>query len=87
MKHARGSPVTVRVDFGAERLHLVIRDHGGRGTCASAPGNGLLGMRQRADLLGGELRTGPVPDGGFVVDCVVPVPAQEVARDSAGAGR
>ena len=87
MKHASGSPVTVHVDFGPERLHLVVRDLGGRETSASTPGNGLLGMRQRVDLLGGALRTGQVPSGGFVVDCVLPDGAGEVTRDPAAADR
>lgn len=96
MKHASGSPVRVMVDFGPEQLHLVVRDLGW--TAGSEPtqpiqlaeptsGNGLLGMRQRVDLLGGALRTGPAADGGFVVDCVLPLPAREVAHDSAGADR
>ncbi|WP_343987832.1 sensor histidine kinase [Terrabacter terrae] len=96
MKHASGSPVRVVVDFGPEQLHLMVRDLGW--SAASEPtrpaqpteptsGNGLLGMRQRVDLLGGVLRTGPAADGGFVVDCVLPVPAREVAHDGAGADR
>lgn len=87
MKHASGSPVTVRVDFGPEQLRLHVRDLGGGGSPARTPGNGLVGMRQRVDLLGGGLHTGPAPDGGFVVDCVLPAPAEEVARDTAGADR
>jgi signal transduction histidine kinase len=102
MKHASGSPVTVMVDFGPEQLHLVVRDVGWTAaseptqpTQLTEPaqfteptsGNGLLGMRQRVDLLGGALRTGPAADGGFVVDCILPVPAREVAHDSAGADR
>ena len=87
MKHASGSPVTVRVDFGPEQLHLHVRDLGGGGSPARTPGNGLVGMRQRVDLLGGALHTGPAPGGGFVVDCVLPAPAEEVARDTAGADR
>jgi signal transduction histidine kinase len=87
MKHASGSPVTVRVDFGPEQLHLHVRDLGGEPSPARTPGNGLVGMRQRVDLLGGALHTGPAPGGGFVVDCVLPAPVQEVARDTAGADR
>ena len=87
MKHAKGSPVTARVDFGPEQLHLLVRDLGGGGGPAMTPGNGLVGMRQRVDLLGGALHAAPAPDGGFVVDCVLPAPAEEVARDPAGADR
>lgn len=87
MKHAAGARVSVRVDFGPHRLRLVVRDHGGRETSVGAPGSGLLGMRQRVDLLGGSLSTGPVAAGGFVVDCVLPGIAGEVRRATASAGR
>jgi signal transduction histidine kinase len=37
------------------------------------PGHGLPGMRERAELLGGWLRAGPAPDGGFSVTAVLPL--------------
>jgi signal transduction histidine kinase len=37
------------------------------------PGHGLPGMRERAELLGGSLRAGPAPDGGFRVTAVLPL--------------
>lgn len=75
MKHAKGSPVTVTVDYGRERLHLLVRDEGPGAGDVLTPGNGLLGMRQRVDLLGGTLRTGTAPGGGFLVDCLLPTTA------------
>ena len=36
------------------------------------PGSGLVGMRERVNLFGGELHAGPHPDGGFVVDARLP---------------
>ena len=36
------------------------------------PGHGLLGMRERALAVGGSLRTGPAPGGGFCVEAVLP---------------
>jgi signal transduction histidine kinase len=45
-------------------------DHGPPG---HGPGHGLLGMRERAAMLGGELTAGPQPDGGYAVAAVLPV--------------
>jgi signal transduction histidine kinase len=43
-------------------------------------GHGLAGMRERVALLGGQLRAGPEPDGGFAVRAVLPM------DDTAGTG-
>jgi signal transduction histidine kinase len=37
------------------------------------PGRGLLGMKERVALFGGELQAGPGPDGGFTVDARIPI--------------
>jgi signal transduction histidine kinase len=37
------------------------------------PGHGLVGMRERVTLLGGELAAGPGPDGGFLVTALIPL--------------
>ena len=39
---------------------------------AAAGGHGLLGMRERAAAVGGELRTGAANGGGFVVEAILP---------------
>jgi signal transduction histidine kinase len=44
------------------------RDPGGSG-------HGLVGMRERVSLFGGELRAGPGPDGGFAVTARFPLPS------------
>ncbi|WP_344101971.1 sensor histidine kinase [Myceligenerans crystallogenes] len=79
-KHAGPGPhVTVLVRWGEREVELVVSDDG-RGLASSgeptAPGSGygLLGMRERAELLGGSLAAGPKPGGGFKVRLVVPLP-------------
>lgn len=80
-KHAPGARVSVRLDFlDGDEVALEVRDSGGRtptgGLAASGAGYGLLGMRERAELLGGTLEAGPCggPEGkGFVVRLRVPV--------------
>ena len=47
---------------------------------AAGGGHGLVGMRERATMLGGSLETGPTADGGFRVTAVLPVsPPEEEA--------
>jgi signal transduction histidine kinase len=45
---------------------------GSSGSAAEGPGHGLLGMRERAATVGGSLRTGAAPGGGFLVEAVLP---------------
>ncbi|MER6977050.1 sensor histidine kinase [Streptomyces carpinensis] len=73
-KHAPGAKVRVRLDYGEHQVMLDVRDSGGRpGELAGAGGGyGLLGMRERAELLGGSLEAGPHEEG-FAVTLKVPV--------------
>jgi signal transduction histidine kinase len=76
-RHAAGAAVDVELHYCDDVLHLRIRDNGpGPPTAASAAGNGLLGMRERAAAVGGQLHTGPGPGGGFVVDALLPTKAE-----------
>jgi signal transduction histidine kinase len=71
-RHARGAAVDVELHYTADAVHLLVRDNGpGPGT-AKAAGHGLLGMRERAAAVGGELRTGPARTGGFLVEAHLP---------------
>jgi signal transduction histidine kinase len=73
-KHAPGAKIRVWLEYGEDRVTLVVRDSGGSPGELSATGGGygLLGMRERAELLGGSLDAGP-DDEGFVVTLKVPV--------------
>ncbi|MEV6886318.1 histidine kinase [Streptomyces sp. NPDC051135] len=80
-KHAPGARTVVEVDYGAGRLlTLRVRDDGPGAGAVTGPGSrpgtgtghGLTGMRERAALVGGRLSAGTGPDGGFVVEAVLP---------------
>ncbi len=73
-KHAQGAKVRLRLDYRPHEVTLDVRDSGGSpGELTGAgAGYGLLGMRERAELLGGSLEAGPGEEG-FVVTLKVPV--------------
>jgi signal transduction histidine kinase len=79
LRHARNaSRVEIRVVQGGGRLRLRVTDDGQIDMARSANhGFGLLGMTERVQLLGGTLRAGPAPEGGWTVDAELPT---EVAR-------
>jgi signal transduction histidine kinase len=73
VRHARdASRVTVRFTRENGSIEVVVRDNGS-GSVDPGTGNGLRGMRERAEALGGTLTAGARPDGGFQVHAVLPV--------------
>ncbi|GGH33672.1 sensor histidine kinase [Microbacterium album] len=74
-KHAPGAPVTVSVRTDAERVRVVVLSGAGTQPAAPSPpgGHGILGMRERVRVYGGDFRTGPTPDGGWSVEAELPV--------------
>ncbi|WP_054053641.1 sensor histidine kinase [Alloactinosynnema sp. L-07] len=74
LRHARNaSRVEIRVVEGAGRLRLRVTDDGQIDPARSVNhGFGLLGMTERVQLLGGTLRAGPAPEGGWAVDAELP---------------
>ena len=61
------------VDWSDEHaLTLEIRDHGGAPRRNGGAGHGLVGMRERVKLYGGDLDTGPADGGGWRVRATPP---------------
>jgi signal transduction histidine kinase len=54
-------------------VELLVSDDGVDGTTDQATGHGLLGMRERAAMFGGEVSAGPLIGGGFEVRAVLPL--------------
>jgi signal transduction histidine kinase len=86
MRHAPGSHVRLHLAYRPDSLELEIRNDAvapvlvPSGTRAAGGGHGLVGMRERATMLGGSLDAGPTGDGGFRVATVLPVsPPEEEA--------
>ena len=74
VRHARNATrVVVHVVDEDGQVRLTVRDDGdASATGHTPPGYGLVGMAERASLLGGTLQAGPDPDGGWTVDAVLP---------------
>jgi signal transduction histidine kinase len=73
LKHAGMTRAAVTLGYQDGYLELRISDDGRSRDADLVPGQGLVGMQQRATLLGGELTAGRGPDGGFQVTAKLPV--------------
>jgi signal transduction histidine kinase len=67
MRHAGQATSRVHVTCNGQELTLLIDNEGGRGGSRDriGPGQGILGMQERATALGGVVEAGPRPDAGF----------------------
>jgi signal transduction histidine kinase len=77
-KHAPGATALVELNYGADRIRLSVTDSGpvrpsDPVLAAAGSGSGLIGLRQRVELVHGELTTGPRSGGGFRVAATLPV--------------
>ena len=80
-RHAPGSSVTIELRYEPEAIRIRVTNTATGGpasanrpaaSASEAPGHGLIGMRERVAMLGGELRVGSLPDGGFQVEATLP---------------
>jgi len=74
VRHARhATQVDVRVCGDADTVRLTVCDDGHPSPIGSnGAGFGLVGMKERATLLGGTLAAGPSPNRGWIVEAVIP---------------
>jgi signal transduction histidine kinase len=78
LRHAGGTVAHVAVRFRTEQLELEVANDGRnnqRPRDHTGGGRGLIGIRERVALFGGELEAGPRAGGGFVVRCRFPLTA------------
>lgn len=85
MRHAPGSDVLVEIAHLRPGVTVRVVNTAPAGPVVAAPrgGHGLLGMRERTVMLGGELATGRTPDGGYEVTAILPVPSPRPPDDPA----
>ncbi|WP_433231908.1 sensor histidine kinase [Actinomadura formosensis] len=73
VKHAAPASCRVRVRAGGRRLSIDVTDDGpGARVLPGGDGHGLIGMRERVMMYGGDFTAGPRPGGGFAVSAAFP---------------
>lgn len=78
IRHAPGSSVDVRCDRGRDAITIEVENSKPtRRVAASAGGQGLLGMRERAASVGGTITAAPTAAGGFLVRATIPLRPEE----------
>jgi signal transduction histidine kinase len=82
IRHAGPTRVTIALDYDTDVLRVRVADEGGADTAEQQiePGRGIVGMRERCELLGGQLTAGPRPHGGFEVTARLPLVPTGTAR-------
>jgi signal transduction histidine kinase len=73
LKHANASGSTVLLRFGADQLDVEVTDDGSGSPAGDGSGLGLIGMKERVDVLGGTLVASPRDGGGFMVRATLPL--------------
>ncbi|MFF2788996.1 sensor histidine kinase [Streptomyces sp. NPDC058049] len=73
-KHAPGSTVVVEFRRPGPALDVTVTNTTARQPALALPGarHGLIGLRERAEQLGGALAGGPTPDGGYRLHLQIP---------------
>jgi len=73
LKHTETARVEVTVRYANDAVQVEVCDDGRPREPTAGGGNGLIGMRERVAMLGGEFRAGARRDGGFAVFARLPI--------------
>ena len=63
----------VALQYAADGLRIEVGDNGQGGAGHNGHGHGLIGIRERVKLYGGEMRTGDAAGGGFILSARLPL--------------
>jgi signal transduction histidine kinase len=77
LKHAHASDADVTVRYLPDGLEIEIRDNGQGSSTTDGLGHGLVGVRERVKIYGGEMSTGTANGGGFVLSTRLPLGVDE----------
>ena len=78
LKHARASDADVTVRYRPDELEIEVRDNGDGTESSDGLGHGLVGIRERVKIYGGDMSARPAPEGGFVLNTRLPVVEEEI---------
>jgi signal transduction histidine kinase len=73
LKHSHASDADVIVRYRPDELEIEVRDNGLGRTTSDGLGHGLVGVRERVKLYGGQMSAGTSAEGGFVLSTRLPL--------------
>jgi signal transduction histidine kinase len=73
LKHARASNADVTLHYRPVELQIDVRDNGQGGSTSDGLGHGLVGVRERVKIYGGEMSVGRANGGGFILSTRLPL--------------
>jgi len=75
LKHARASNADVTVRYRSDELQVEVRDNGGGSSTSDGLGHGLVGVRERVKIYGGQMSAGSANGSGFILSTRLPLSA------------
>jgi signal transduction histidine kinase len=73
LKHADASRAEVALEYARDELRIEVRDDGHGAAVRNGRGHGLIGIRERVKLYGGEMSTGSANGRGFTLSASLPM--------------
>jgi signal transduction histidine kinase len=73
LKHARASRANVTVRYDPDELQIEVRDNGKGNSRSDGLGHGLVGIRERVKIYGGEMTAGTANGSGFILSTRLPL--------------
>jgi signal transduction histidine kinase len=73
LKHARAHHADVVIDYAPDALGIDVRDDGEGSGTGNGLGHGLVGIRERVKIYGGEITAGPASGGGYLLSARIPL--------------
>jgi signal transduction histidine kinase len=77
LKHARASHAYVTVRYRPDDVQLQVADDGNGPATTNGKGHGLVGIRERVTIYGGQMSAGRAPAGGFVLTARLPIDREQ----------
>ena len=74
LKHAHASHANVTIHYAPDEVQIDVRDNGHGAVTSNGHGHGLIGIRERVKLYGGDMSTGTANGGGFILRTRLPLP-------------
>jgi signal transduction histidine kinase len=73
LKHSRANHVDVLVRYRSDELKIEVRDDGDGAATSDGVGHGLIGVRERVKIYGGQMTAGSAAGGGFLLSTSLPI--------------